>query len=79
MAVVVDVPLLARLVHPESQTEAALVLVRNGEPVRSMFGAEKILRESSLHAFAFEAAASAPKQKPQRDAFPFSQLRSAFS
>ena len=31
-----------------------LVLVRDGEPTRSMLGADKILRQSSLHAFAFD-------------------------
>ena len=37
-----------------------LVLVREGVPVRSMFGADKILRESVLHSFAFDSEFELP-------------------
>ena len=39
-----------------------LVLMRNGKPVRTLFGADKILKQSSLHSFAFDAKTSEPAQ-----------------
>jgi thioredoxin 1 len=35
-----------------------LVLFRDGAPVRTMFGADQILKESTLHSFAFDAPAA---------------------
>ena len=44
-----------------------LVLVRDGKPVRTLFGARDIMSEDKLHAFAFDESDEPPVTKPAFD------------
>ena len=52
-----------------------LLLVKEGVPVRTLFGADKIMQESMLHAFAFDdAEPPPPPPTPEPDAHIFGNI-----